>query len=150
MTIRSALSSAVIFAGVAAALAGPARADQAIFEGDYTFTGGGVTRPWHATPCGVGYPCTHIDAPPAVGKAGFGGDAHIANVPFWIMTVMGVPDAVGCGDGSAAPGNVKYQWDSTNGLTLYRGTASIWTTVGVCGDPPKSYPSVDFTLTQVS
>ena len=95
MTIRSALSSAVIFAGVAAALAGPARADQAIFEGDYTFTGGGVTRPWHATPCGVGYPCTHIDAPPAVGKAGFGGDAHIANVPFWIMTVMGVPDAVG-------------------------------------------------------
>ena len=70
MTITRGLGS-VIFGGVAVvALAAPARAN-ATFEGDYTFTGGGITRPWHAASCGLAYPCSHIDAPPVSGKAGF-------------------------------------------------------------------------------
>jgi hypothetical protein len=146
MTIARGLGS-VFLAGVAAvALAGPAWAAP-VFEGDYTFTGGGTTRPWHATSCGLAYPCSHIDAPPASGNAGFGGDAKIAaNTPFWILTLHDVPGTVSCSDGSFAPGNISYQW----GLGTLSGDASTWTTVGVCGDPPKSYGHFPFTLTKVS
>jgi hypothetical protein len=146
MTITWGLGS-VMFAGVAVvALAAPAWANPS-FEGDYTFTGGGITRPWHATSCGLAYPCSHIDAPPMSGKAGFGGDANIAaNTPFWILTLHDVPDTVSCSDGSSAPSNISYQW----GLDTLSGDARTWTTVGVCGDPPKSYGSFPFTLTRVS
>ena len=147
MTITRGLGS-VIFAGVAAvALAGPARANP-IFEGDYTFAGGDITRPWHATSCGLAYPCTHIDAPPVSGKAGFGGDAKIANTPFWILTLHDVPDTVVCADGSSAPGTIHYQWSIE---PPFSGNASTWPTVGVCGgDPPKSSGRFAFTLTKVS
>src|SRR5258708_517949 len=109
MTITRGLSS-VIFAGVAAvALAGPAWAAPN-FEGDYIYHGEGIERSWHATSCGLAYPCSHIDAPPVAGKAGFGGDAKIAaNTPFWILTLHDVPGTVGCADGSSAPGNISYQ-----------------------------------------
>jgi hypothetical protein len=71
MTIAQGLGS-VIFAGVAVvALAGPASANP-IFEGDYTYNGTyngeGIERSWHATSCGLAYPCTHINAPPALTK----------------------------------------------------------------------------------
>jgi hypothetical protein len=146
MTIIRGVSS-VIFAGMAAvALAGPAWAAP-VFEGDYTFTGAGITRPWHATSCGLSYPCSHIDAPPVAGKAGFGGDAKIAaNTPFWILGLDNLPGTVVCADGSSAPGNIKYQWN----IDTLSGSASTWTTVGVCGDPPKSYGSFSFTLTKAS
>ena len=146
MAITRGLGS-VIFAGVAVvALAGPAWANP-IFEGDYTYHGEGIERSWHATSCGLAYPCTHIDAPPVAGKAGFGGDAKIANTPFWILEVDNLPGTVVCADGSSAPGNIKYQWSID---PPFSGDASTWTTVGVCGDPPKSYGHFAFTLTKVS
>jgi hypothetical protein len=146
MTITRGLGS-VIFAGVAVvALAGPAWANP-IFEGDYTYHGEGIERSWHATSCGLAYPCTHIDASPVAGKAGFGGDAKIANTPFWILEVDNLPGTVVCADGSGAPGNIKYQWSIE---PPFSGDASTWTTVGVCGDPPKSYGHFAFTLTKVS
>jgi hypothetical protein len=140
--------SAVIFAGVAVvALAGPARAAPT-FEGDYTYHGEGIERTWRATSCGLPYPCTHIDAPPAAGKAGFGGDAKIAaNTPFWIIELDNLAGTVTCADGTSAPGNIKYQWSVE---PPFSGNASTWTTVGVCGDPPKSYGHFAFTLTKVS
>src|ERR1700736_1901176 len=132
MMITRGLGS-VIFAGVAVvALAGPARANP-IFEGDYTYNGEGIERSWHATSCGLAYPCTHIDAPPVAGKAGFGGDAKIANTPFWILTMHDVPDTVVCADGSSAPGTIHYQWSIE---PPFSGYASTEPTVGVCGGDP--------------
>lgn len=63
MTIRRGSTCAVIFAGVAAGLPGPARAAGALLEGDYTFDGGGITHPGHATTCSPSCPCSHIEAP---------------------------------------------------------------------------------------
>src|ERR1700676_1677700 len=110
MTISRGLSSAVIFAGVAAGLAGPAWADPATpaIEGNYAYTGAGITRPWNATSCGVG--CTHIEAPPVPGKAGFNGDALLA-YGGWALTLVSMPDTVVCRDGSSAPGNITYRWN---------------------------------------
>jgi hypothetical protein len=139
--------SSVVFAGVAAvALAGPARAAPTL-EGDFVYHGEGIERTWHATSCGLAYPCSHIDAPPMAGKSGFGGDAKIAgNTPFWIIELDNLQGTVVCADGSSAPGNIKYQWSVE---APFSGDASTWTTVGVCGDPPKSYGHFAFTLTKV-
>jgi hypothetical protein len=98
--------------------------------------------------CGLGYPCTHIDAPPEAGRAGFGGDAKIANAPFWILTLHDVPDTVVCADGTSAPGTIHYQWSIE---PPFSGSASYWPTVGVCGgNPPKGSGRFEFTLTKVS
>src|ERR1700730_3998149 len=144
MTITRGLTSAVIFAGVAVGLAGPAWADPAppgIFEGgNYTYTGAGITRPWIATSCGTG--CTHIEAPPVLDQAGFSGDAQL-EYGGWTLTRLNVPDAVSCKDGSRAPGNITYRWNP--------GWADTWTAVGFCGDLPRTeYQSFPFTLTKVS
>ena len=148
MTITRKLSS-VMFAGIAAvALAGPADADSPVFEGVYTYHGEGIERTWTATSCGLAYACSHIDAPPSGGEPGFGGDANIAgNTPNWILTVYNLPNAVVCADGSRAPGNVKYTWSFD---PPFSGQTMTWTTVGVCGDPPKVYQESGFTLTKVS
>jgi hypothetical protein len=142
MTITRGLGSVFFAAGVAVvALAGPAWANP-IFEGDYTYHGEGIERSWHVTDCGLPYPCSHIDAPPVAGKAGFGGDAHIAaNTPFWILTLHDVPGTVVCADGTSAPGTIKYQWNLD---PPYEGKASTWPTVGVCGDPPKVNSNSNF------
>jgi hypothetical protein len=108
MTMRRGVSSAVIFAGVAVGLAGPVGADPGIFEGYYTYAGGGVTRPWIATSCGTG--CSHVEAPQIPGQEGFSGDAQLA-YGGWALTRHDVPDAVPCGAGSRAPGNITYRWN---------------------------------------
>jgi hypothetical protein len=139
---------AITFVGVGVvALAGPARAAPT-FEGDYIYRGEGIERTWHATSCGLAYPCSHIDVPPVAGKPGFGGDAKIAgNTPFWIIELDNLAGTVVCADGTSAPGNIKYQWSVG---PPFSGDGSKWTTVGVCGDPPKSYGHFAFTLTKAS
>jgi hypothetical protein len=147
MTLARGLSSVIVAAAAAVALASAARAAPS-FEGDYTYHGEGIERTWHVTDCGLPYPCAHIDVPPVAGKAGFGGDAHIAgNTPFWILTLHDVPGTVTCGDGTNAPGNISYQWNID---APFEGKASTWTTVGVCGDPPRSYGQFAFIITKLS
>jgi hypothetical protein len=143
MTVSRWLSSAVIFAGVSVGLARPASADPAPpggFDGTYTYTGAGITQTWIATSCGTG--CTHIEASPVADQAGFSGDAKMG-YGGWELTRLNVPDAVLCKDGSLAPGNITYRWNP--------GWADTWTSVGVCGDPPRTmYQQFPFILTKVS
>ncbi|OMC17178.1 hypothetical protein [Mycobacterium sp. SP-6446] len=138
MHIKRRLSVA---AGVAAAAVGyacPAWADDGL-SGTYNYVNQtGFTSTWTATPCGPG--CAHVFTSHSAANY----DLKLSNGRS--VATVDSPDAVHCRDGTTAPATVTI---SVAAATL-RGTSTTSTTVGVCGDPPRTYGPDTFTLTKVS
>ena len=142
MNITRVITASVISAGVAAAFATPARADDAPQPPEaYTFNwvDGNLPSTWTVTNCGT-Y-CAHIEDSGNAISAAWESDAYMLN-GSWTMFVHRT-DMIACEGGDTFPADAQYNWDAS-----LHGVANA-STGGVCGDPAAPVQG-QFTLTRVS
>ena len=134
---------ALIFGGVVVAMAAPATAADPDVLGTYTFEAeDGESATWTVTPCAEDTDnCINVAETGNAARAPWNANAY-RTVGSWIIFV-GQPDAIKCGDGTAAPGVNNYSWDGDSRT----GYASI-TDAGGCGTPPENL-AIPFALTRI-
>ena len=136
MNVTPGLAAAVVLAGTAVGLAGPANADG--FSGTFIPNGPGLNSTWVVTPCGPD--CARVSD-----SNGWSADAH----PFgavWSF-VADLPDGTKCNNDGVLPGTVTFHVDAAqnNGtmLTTSPATGCRW------GLAPGYSQPIFITLTRI-
>jgi hypothetical protein len=119
MTIARLLAVAAVLTGSALGFAGPARADQVVMQGIYSYTQGDIHAEWTIYPScvpTVGDLRENLELPVACrlhiapsSAEVRGGDARLTSGQWMFST--SVKDGMACPDGSLAPIQETYQFD---------------------------------------